>query len=87
MGKWIERDGPWIPHESRRRRPAILRLQETNLEQQEENQEIQYGVAYYVLRCPKCKSKKNKMYSSKPPIRYHKCLECGLNFKSIEKEA
>jgi len=43
-------------------------------------------VMYMKVRCPKCRSTKVPVYdSSHLPIRYHKCSECGHNFKSIEK--
>ena len=43
-------------------------------------------VIYVRVRCPKCRSTKVPVYdSSHLPIRYHKCSDCGLNFKSIEK--
>lgn len=45
-------------------------------------------VIYIKVRCPnpECKSLKVPVYdSSHLPIRYHKCSDCGLNFKSIEK--
>ncbi len=48
-----------------------------------------YAVPYYPLRCPHCKSKRVKGASSPPerwPVRYHKCLDCGEPFKSIEKD-
>ena len=44
-------------------------------------------VMYIKVRCPKCRSTKVPVYdSSHLPIRYHKCSECGLNFKSIEQK-
>lgn len=43
-------------------------------------------VLYMRVRCPKCRSEKCPVYdSSHLPIRYHKCTDCGYNFKSIEK--
>jgi len=44
-----------------------------------------YGVTFVSLRCPRCKSKKIKCYSSHPPIRYHRCKKCKVRFKSIEE--
>ena len=47
-------------------------------------------VVYYVkIRCPGCGSHKAPVRNTKPPaggnrIRYHKCEECGMNFKSVE---
>lgn len=45
------------------------------------------GVTYYVIRCPKCQSKRTKVTSTRKPIRLHKCLECQNTFKSVEAEA
>jgi len=45
-------------------------------------------VVYYVkVKCPNpdCGSDECPVYSSEPPIRYHKCKSCGLAFKSVEK--
>ena len=48
-------------------------------------------IVYYVtVRCPGCGSDKAPVRNTKPPaggnrIRYHKCSECGLNFKSVER--
>lgn len=43
-----------------------------------------YGVMIKLAQCPKCGSKNQKCYHSKPPVRYHKCLDCDFNFKSTE---
>lgn len=43
------------------------------------------AVIYHVLRCPKCKSPKIRVYRTMLPVRYHKCHECGHRFKSVEK--
>ena len=49
-------------------------------------EDIDYGVLYFPLKCPKCKSKDVKCHTSKPPIRYHTCNNCGYRFKSIETD-
>ena len=49
-------------------------------------EEAKYGVPYYPVRCPQCKSKNQYCYNSKLPIRYHKCRDCGTNFKSTERD-
>jgi len=42
-------------------------------------------VRYMPTRCPSCGSEKTRIYSSRDrPVRYHKCNDCGQNFKSIE---
>jgi Zn ribbon nucleic-acid-binding protein len=36
--------------------------------------------------CPQC-GEVNRAYCRRDkPIRYHKCVACGLNYKSIERE-
>ena len=43
-------------------------------------------VRYIKVRCPRCKSDKVPVYDSNhKPIRYHRCADCELNFKSIEE--
>jgi DNA-directed RNA polymerase subunit M/transcription elongation factor TFIIS len=48
---------------------------------------IDKPVIYHVLRCPKCKKKRVPVYSKEKesPVRYHKCLDCGVRFKSVEQ--
>ena len=42
-------------------------------------------VPYYKPKCPICKSSECPVYDSNhKPIRYHKCAQCGLCFKSVE---
>ena len=44
-------------------------------------------VVYVKLRCPKCGSFNIPVYNSDNlPIRYHKCSDCGHNFKSVEEK-
>lgn len=45
----------------------------------------EYCVPFIPIQCPRCESKDNKIYKSDPPVRYHKCNNCDLNFKSVEK--
>jgi len=47
-----------------------------------------FEVVYYIkVRCPKCGSEDCPVYSSDDlPIRRHKCRDCGLTFKSIERK-
>ena len=45
------------------------------------------AVLYIKPKCPRCKSDKVPVYNTNHlPIRYHKCADCGLLFKSVEKE-
>lgn len=42
-------------------------------------------VKYVRIKCPFCKSTNQRVYDSKHlPIRYHHCLDCLKNFKSVE---
>lgn len=47
-----------------------------------------YAIKVYPVRClnKKCRSKNVKIYKTDLPIRYCKCLDCGHNFKTIEKD-
>lgn len=71
---WIKKKDKWI-ESGREKEPAS-----------DENKPQEYGVIYHPIRCPKCQSKNVKCYTSQPPIRYHKCRFCDLNFKSFEAE-
>jgi len=42
-------------------------------------------VVYPAICCPQCGSKRTKVSSTRRPIRFHKCLECGWTFKSAEE--
>lgn len=76
MGKWLERKSNWLKNDGwqENARPAGRPA----------NNSEDYGVRFIPIRCPKCRSKDNKCYSSHPPIRYHVCNKCGHNFKSVE---
>ena len=43
------------------------------------------GVTYHILRCPECNSDQVRVTRTVRPIRYHKCKDCGCNFKSVEQ--
>mgnify|MGYP001594791657 CR=1 FL=1 len=71
MGRWLEKKDNWLKKE--------------DVEQETVENYQDYGVIFIPLRCPNCNSKNVKCYSSHPPIRYHKCRECGCSFKSVEE--
>lgn len=78
MGRWIERKTNWLknggdskPQEKPRGRPN--------------DENLEYGVRFIPVKCPKCKSKKITCYASRLPIRYHRCRDCGTCFKSVEE--
>lgn len=42
-------------------------------------------ILYIKLRCPRCHSTNVPVYDSHNlPIRYHRCADCGHQFKSVE---
>ena len=77
MAKWINKKG-WLKGyvQPKEVQPAKDNSSETD--------SATYGVIYYPIKCPKCGSKDNKCYKSMPPVRYHKCNNCGFSFKSRE---
>jgi len=42
-------------------------------------------VIYHVVKCPVCDSAKCPVVRTVRPVRYHKCVDCGHRFKSVEK--
>jgi transposase-like protein len=43
------------------------------------------GVVYHRVKCPTCQSKNTEITrTASEKIRYHKCRDCGQNFKSVE---
>ena len=54
------------------------------IEEEPEQQDPAKRVVYRVMRCPQCNSKNTKVTSTQQPVRYHKCMDCGHNFSSIE---
>lgn len=44
------------------------------------------AVIWRPVKCPRCRSKRCPVTSSRSPIRHHKCLDCELNFKSVEEK-
>ena len=83
MSAWIKKKEQWLPQTIRQKEtPVIKQVEEIPAQKEPE----EYGVIFYPLRCPRCKSKEIKTHTSSPPVRYHKCKECGFNFKSMEKE-
>lgn len=43
------------------------------------------GVVFRKLRCPQCHGSNCLVTSSRAPIRYHRCGDCGARFKSVEE--
>lgn len=42
-------------------------------------------VIYTPIRCPDCNSKEVRTTSTRRPVRYHKCGNCGRSFQSVEE--
>jgi len=83
MTSWLERrERGWLDRVPKRTRAP----QPVPPEEPKSAEPDPYGVVYTPLRCPKCQSKNVKTYMSRPPTRYHKCLDCSWNFKSTEKD-
>lgn len=43
------------------------------------------AVIWQPVRCPECKGGNCPVHTTRKPIRYHKCNDCGCLFKSIEQ--
>lgn len=43
------------------------------------------AIEYVKMRCPECLGIHVPAYKKRGVVRYHKCTDCGHNFKSIEK--
>ena len=86
MGSWIKREDNWLHRPPRAKSAAEPAAQPKKELNKKEEEPPRYGVTYYPLRCPNCRSKDIKTYACKLPVRYHRCNNCGINFKSTEKE-
>jgi hypothetical protein len=53
--------------------------------EEQEEARVGSGVVFQRVKCPVCKSKDVPVKSTVDRIRYHKCRDCGRNFKSVEK--
>jgi hypothetical protein len=52
---------------------------------EEEEKETPIELAYFVpVECPKCHKTDCPVTSSSPPLRKHKCRDCGHAFKSVQ---
>lgn len=79
MAAWLERKKNWLKGDrSREEEPPPA-------EPKIDGEKVEDTVEYVVIRCPKCTSENTKIYKHNRPIRYHKCQDCGHNFKSIER--
>jgi hypothetical protein len=86
MGKWLERKSNWLNNDRKREPETESEVDQEAVDSAAVGVKDPYGVDYIPLRCPRCRSKGIKTYASKPPVRYHKCRNCGWKFKSTEKD-
>ena len=75
LSNWINLNPNWLKKQSKKNVKMPLMKED----------EVEYSVSYRPVRCPQCKSKNVRCYSSHPPVRYHICRNCGQNFKSVEE--
>jgi len=47
--------------------------------------EKEKAVIWHIIHCPKCGSKNVPVHTTKRPVRYHICSDCGHKFKSVER--
>jgi len=81
MSRWVSQKKGWL------KKDYFIKKHENIdfVNQQPEKEKVDnYAVMFYPIKCPRCNSKNVKRYKSNLPIRYHKCKDCGLNFKSVE---
>ena len=45
----------------------------------------QAPIIWQPVKCPECGSEKVPVHTTRKPIRYHKCDDCGCRFKSVER--
>jgi len=81
MTAWNRKHKDWLG----RRDPRERRPSRKPAPQQQPSDEELPGVVEVPVRCPRCGSKDNIVTSTRPPVRYRKCRDCGQNFKSTEE--
>ena len=78
--KWLKGGRGWIGNDPDRHKPAVKKAPDPQPADDDDN----YAVIYRPLKCPRCKSKKVKIYSTKENTRYCLCRACDHRFKAIE---
>ena len=43
------------------------------------------AVEWVPVKCPACRSKNCPVTSKREAFRWHKCIDCGARFRSVEK--
>jgi hypothetical protein len=87
MASWIRHSPGWlrtVPRDTPQEHPAV----DPAIQSPTAIAPQQYAIKYFPLQCPLCGTKKPKTYSTRLPVRYHKCRnpKCGISFKSIEQK-
>lgn len=89
-GKTWRASRPWTPIEE----PAPEKQQKVEQPPEQQGDEAsraeldEYdgrGVVFHVVQCPACRSPNTRITSTRRPVRYHRCGDCGQTFKSVEK--
>lgn len=44
-------------------------------------------VEYTPIRCPDCGSRSHRQYGKEGRLRYHKCKQCALRYRSWEDDS
>lgn len=79
MSGWLERKKDWLRKDSPSRR-------QDNEGPADPDGEGQTCVWFIPVRCPGCGGKNHNVYTKRGTVRYHKCKDCQMNFKSVEKD-
>ncbi len=82
MADWIDKSREnWLGSgDTHSERPPVLRKDTaSNPDPHDEDR----AFIFKIMRCPHCQGEWPKVYSTKEPVRYHKCQHCGKKSKSI----
>lgn len=75
MTGWLGRQNTWLGKKKPAPTPAPAEPPEADMP----------VVAWHVIRCPSCGSRRVPIYKTVQPVRYHKCEDCKMCFKSVEE--
>ncbi len=76
----------------RRVRPKVLEGEEAVFEVRQLTEEPPEfvdapAVMYVPVRCPSCGKSRRQTYGQYNRVRYHRCLDCMVQFKSFERDS
>lgn len=90
MTAWIHKSGKGWLKDYRQKKERNKEIQEEERKEDKGNpadmSATKTCVIYNPLKCPKCQSKNIKCYKTDLPVRYHICKNCGVPFKSFERD-